>query len=297
MIAAFLTMLSAVAPVLIGAGLGYVLLGRRRSIDVGLITTITTDVGTPCLVISTLAHTRIPPAALAATALAAVLALACFTLLGSLMLRLAGLRLRTFLPSLSFPNVGNLGLPLIYSAYGQEGLGYAIAFFAIISIAQFTLGQGIAMGGTSWRVLLRVPIIYAVPTGVALSLSGFALPDWLSNTLSIMGGLTVPLMLLMLGAALARLRVAVMRRALTVAMLRIGMGLAVGLAVTGVLHLTGVARAVVILQCAMPVAVYCYLFAERWRNQPEEVAGAVVVSTIASVVTIPVLLEALLLFS
>ena len=49
-----------------------------------------------------------------------------------------------------------------------------------------------------------------------------------------------------------------------------------------------------LLQCAMPVAVNNYLFALRWNNNPEEVAGTVVVSTLASVVTLPALLWFLL---
>jgi len=51
---------------------------------------------------------------------------------------------------------------------------------------------------------------------------------------------------------------------------------------------------VLILQSAMPVAVFNYLFAARWNNQPDEVAGAVVASTLASIVTVPVLLGWLL---
>ena len=294
MMGALTTMLSAVAPVLIGAALGYFLLGRK-SIDVRLITTITTDVGTPSLVLYTLSSTRIPPDALATTALAAILSLLCFAGLGLVALKVAKLRVRTFLPALTFPNVGNLGLPLIYLAFGQQGLGYAIAFFTITSVAQFTLGQGIAMGGTSWKAILRVPVIYALIIGIVITETGITLPGWVTSTLQIMSGLTVPLMLLMLGSALARLRVNVMRRAASVAVLRIGMGCLVGVAVCALLHITGVARAVVILQCGMPVAVYCYLFAERWQNQPEEVAGTVVVSTVVSVVTIPALLEFLLL--
>jgi predicted permease len=44
----------------------------------------------------------------------------------------------------------------------------------------------------------------------------------------------------------------------------------------------------------MPVAVFNYLFALRWNNQPEEIAGIVVVSTLASIVTTPALLYLLL---
>ena len=45
-----------------------------------------------------------------------------------------------------------------------------------------------------------------------------------------------------------------------------------------------------ILQCANPVAVYNYLFAQRWNNEPEEVAGVVVLSTLLSLLTIPLVL-------
>jgi predicted permease len=45
----------------------------------------------------------------------------------------------------------------------------------------------------------------------------------------------------------------------------------------------------------MPVAVYCYLYAERWDCEPEEVAGLVFLSTAASIVTVPVLLGMLTL--
>ena len=54
--------------------------------------------------------------------------------------------------------------------------------------------------------------------------------------------------------------------------------------------LTGSLRAVLILQCANPVAVYNYLFAQRWNNEPEEVAGVVVLSTLLSLLTIPLVL-------
>jgi malate permease and related proteins len=51
---------------------------------------------------------------------------------------------------------------------------------------------------------------------------------------------------------------------------------------------------VLIMQCAMPVAVYNYLFALKWNNQPEEVASLVVVSTIVSIFSVPALLHFLI---
>ena len=72
------------------------------------------------------------------------------------------------------------------------------------------------------------------------------------------------------------------------------MGVAVGFAVAAVFNLDGAARAIVIIQSAMPVAVSSYLFAEKFNRKPEEVAGMVVVSTAVSFVTLPLLLLAVL---
>ena len=68
------------------------------------------------------------------------------------------------------------------------------------------------------------------------------------------------------------------------------MGVAVGFAIAELFDLDGAARAIVIIQSAMPVAVSSYLFAEKFNRLPEEVAGMVVVSTAISFVTLPFLL-------
>jgi hypothetical protein len=225
---------------------------------------------------------------------AACAAIALFVLLGALILRMASLRIRTFLPSIAFPNAGNLGLPLSLYAFGPEGLGYAIAYFSISSVANFTLGQMIAAGRANWAGLVRQPILYAVVLGVGLAYAQVQLPAWAGTTVALVGSLTVPLMLLMLGAALGRLRIGDFGRALFVSVVRLGMGAAVGIAVAWGLGLTGALAAVLILQAANPVAVYNYLFAQRWGNEPEAVAGVVVLSTLLSLLTVPLLLAWLL---
>jgi predicted permease len=283
--------LVAVIPVLATAGLGFLWVRGGRPFENSNFTPLVVDIGTPCLIFATLAKTSISPASVAATALASIAAIACFALVGGMALSLAGWRIRTFLPALTFPNNGNLGLPLAFYAYGQDGLGYAIVFYAICMVGQFTAGQAIAAGAANWRSIFRMPLIYAVAFGFAVSVWRVPLPHWLSNTISLIGGMTIPLMLLMLGASLARLQVETMSRAAVLSGLRIGIGAGVRVAVAALFGIEGTARAVLILQCAMPTAVYNYLFALRWNNQPEEVASLVVVSTIASILSVPALLH------
>jgi predicted permease len=281
---------SVVAPILITVSIGFVWTRLGFRLDSKELTALISDVATPCLIIHTFQATRLPFDAFLGIAAAAATAIVLFAAGGALLLRIGGLRIRTFLPSIAFPNAGNLGLPLSLYAFGNEGLGYAIAFFSMSSVANYTLGQAIAAGRANWRGLARLPILYAVAIGILLSFSAIQLPGWAQATVGLIGNMTVPLMLLMLGSSLSLLGVTSLWRATLVSLIRIGLGAAVGIAVAWLFGLTGSMRAVLILQCANPVAVYNYLFAQRWNNQPEEVAGVVVLSTLLSILTIPVLL-------
>ena len=67
-------------------------------------------------------------------------------------------------------------------------------------------------------------------------------------------------------------------------------GFLIGFGMAQLLGFSGVARGVLILQCAMPVAVFNYLLAQRYDRSPEQVASVVVVSTLLTAVTLPLLL-------
>ncbi len=284
------TILTAIAPVIITALIGYGWTRSGRSIEAHGLTQIVTEIGTPCLVFSTFAHMAVPSGTFAVTAAASVTILVGFLAVASAVLKLCGLSLRTYLPAMAFPNTGNLGLPLALYAFGQEGLAYAIVFLTFTSAMNFTIGQAIAAGTMNWRNIIRMPIIYAVALGLAVSALGITLPAFLNNTVSLLGSVTVPLMLLMLGVSLGSLRVAAFPRAFLLSLLRIGMGMALGFGVTALFGIHGAARAALVMQSSMPAAVFNYLFALRWQNQPEEVAGIVVVSTLVTIATAPALL-------
>jgi predicted permease len=285
---------SVVVPILITVSIGFAWTRLGYRLDSKELTALISDIATPCLIISTFHETRLSSDAFLDIAVATGTAIVLFIGVGALLLFAFGLRLRTFLPSIAFPNAGNLGLPLSLYAFGTEGLGYAIAFFSMSSVANYTLGQAIAAGQANWRGLIRLPILYAVAIGVLLSFTGVELPRWIKATVGLIGDMTVPLMLLMLGSSLSLLKVGAFWRAALVSSIRIGCGAAIGIAVAALFGLSGSMKAVLILQCANPVAVYNYLFAQRWNNQPEEVAGVVVLSTLFSIVTIPLLLGWLL---
>lgn len=188
------------------------------------------------------------------------------------------------------PNTGNMGLPLCLFAFGDIGLALGIAYFTISALLQFTVGISIAAGGMSVKRALSTPHIYVVSLAVLLLWTGTTLPEWVSNTVHLIGQFTIPLMLLFLGVSLARLTVQGVGRAVILSVVRIGGGLAVGVLLVWAFGLTGPAAGVVLIQSSMPVAVFNYLFAQYYDNSPAEVAGLVVVSTAISFATLPFLL-------
>lgn len=225
------------------------------------ITTFMINVATPCLVFATLLRLRFEATELATIASASLACLALSAVVAFAILRLARLSLRIYLPSLIFPNSGNMGMPLCLFAFGEAGLGLAVVFFAVLAVAQFTLGPAIAAGRLDLRQMLRTPLVHAVALALLIQALGLELPRWAANTTQLLGDCAVPLMLLALRVALAGLRITGMGRVLALSMLRLGLGFAVGVAVATALGLEGTIRGVVILESAMPVAVFNYLWA------------------------------------
>lgn len=279
-----------IAPVFLLAATGFTWAKSGRAFDTNQLTPIITNIGTPCLILSSLMKTAPDFANLGVMAGAALMAMTAMAVIGFTVLKLAGLPMRAFLPALIFPNNGNMGLPLCMFAFGEKGLALGIAYFVMLPLTQFTLGQAMASGHMSVLKLLKTPVVWAVILSLLLLGTDTQLPRWAANTINLTGQFTLPLMLMALGVSLARLEVRSLGRSLVLSCLRVFGGLALGIAIATVLGLEGVAFGVVVIQTAMPVAVFNYLFAQLYNNHPEEVAGMVVISTVVSFVSLPFIL-------
>jgi predicted permease len=279
-----------IAPLFFIAGLGFVWGRQRWPFDTAMITPITMNVSVPCLIFSSIARLEVDPLAFGELVAAVVATIACFLALGALALRLFRLPVRTYLPSLAFPNVGNMGLPLSLFAFGETGLALGMSWYVVCGLGHFTIGVWIASGHGSPAVLLRSPVVYALAAALAFLLTGTPAPQWALNTVKMLGEMGLPLMLMTLGVSLASIRIVGLKRAAGLAVLRLGMGVAVGVAVAEAFGLTGVAWSILVMDAAMPVAVFNFILAERYGQNSAEVASTVVISTALSFATLPLLL-------
>ena len=281
--------LGVVTPVFIVAAIGFAWIKRGQPFDNETVSSLVMYIGSPCLIYSSLTSSTPTEAALMTMIVAAAGSILLCGVLGAAILRLLKWPLPTYLPSLIQANSGNMGLPLVLLAFGPEGLVLGMTLFFVNSISQFTLGVAISSGRFDPKTLLKQPVIWSVALTLLLIFNDVQMPTWFNATAELLGGLTIPAMLLMLGTSIARLRAGGLAQATWVSVLRLLLGFAVGHAMVWLLDLDGMIAGVIILQCTMPAAVFNYVFAERYNRQPDQVAAVVLQSTLLSLLTLPLL--------
>ncbi|WP_286806953.1 MULTISPECIES: AEC family transporter [unclassified Marinimicrobium] len=290
----FAELAAIMAPLFIGTAIGYGWVRSGADYPSEFVSRAVMNIATPCLIVSVMARVEVEPSIMGGVALAAAVVILSMGVIGYLLTRWLKLPPVHYIPSLMFPNNGNLGLPLCLFAFGDTGLALALAAFMVMTLSTFTVGimmvsraEGL---GARLKALGRQPVLYAMVLAVALLLTDTTLPLWLANTVDLMGGFAIPLMILTLGVSLARLKLVAWRLSLAFSTLRVLGGLALAYLAARLIGLEGEALGVAVLQGAMPVAIFNYLLALRYDRAPQEVAAMVLMSTLLAFVVLPIVL-------
>jgi predicted permease len=284
-------LLQVIAPIFTVIAVGYIWSWRGRRYDLEFITSIAMDIGCPCLAFYTLTTLKINQSLLGSISLATATAILLFGLTGALVLRVLNLSVKAYLSPLMFANIGNMGLPVCFFAYGQEGLAFAIVVFAIVMVGQFTIAIFLYSGSFSPAAVLKNPVIISIIISSVMLVSGIKPPQWIIKSTKLIGDITIPVMLITLGVSLHRMKVFNTGRAVLLSITRIGMGFGAGILVANLFGLKETARGVFIIQCSMPVAVFNYLLAERYGRNANETAELIIISTLLSIVALPLILQ------
>jgi predicted permease len=285
-------------PILLCAAAG-VAVGRAFQPDLRTVTRLSFYIFSPCLVFSSLTQTPVSGAEFAQLAvftaghIGLMVALTAMLGLASRMERRA---LATLIIAAVFVNGGNYGLAANRFAFGDEALARAVVFYIFSTIGVYTVGIFLASLGKrspaeAAREVVTVPAFYALIAAGLARFTGFGVPLYLDRAITLLGEAAIPVMLVLLGLQIARMRREDWARAKFGAMalavaLQLLVAPLVAIALAAALGLQGVTRQAAILEASMPTAVITTVIALQYDLDMDLVTGVVIASTLLSPVTL-----------
>lgn len=194
-------------------------------------------------------------------------------------------------------NAGFAGLPLANDTFGAEGLMYASVF--VVPNRVFMWSAGISMLSHSdadrkdivWKVL-KNPNIIAVELGMIRGLLQVTFPDFIEITLERTGACVAPVSMMIVGAMIADvgLRNVMEKGILRVALIRM---IILPVITFLILHALGMGEALIgssMILSAMPAGATTVLLSARYHANVEYASKLVLVTTVLSLVTAPLLM-------
>ena len=190
-----------------------------------------------------------------------------------------------------FSNAAYMGFPLISALFGSEGLLYASAYVTVFNVLLWTLGYSMVSGSSDPKAVVKslahTPAIYAVLVGLAIYLLQIPIPALLAQPISLLGAMNTPLSMLIAAGDLKSIvcsrpiwKLAAVRM-LVIPALCLG-----AFALLGLFRFGMAAQVVLLLECC-PAAAITSVFAVQFGHDEQFAAGCVVLTTLLSILTLP----------
>ncbi|ROU02291.1 AEC family transporter [Marinobacter sp. R17] len=281
--------LNALFPVVFCAVLGLILARRTTLLDSPALSRLVTLIGLPALILKAMLGMDTPIWSVSDTLIAILAVLALSAVVGAIALKLSGLEVRGYLSMLVNPNTGNLGIPLVFSLLGDQALVHAVVVSTVVQISHFTLGVWLLSGRFSFKAIFSNASIIALLVGLVWVATGIEAPEAVTRTLDILAGMTIPVMLLLLGRSLASINLRELGQVWRIVGLSIGrvvLGLGSALAVISVLPLESIVAHTILIQASMPVAVISYILASHYNGPKDDIAAVILLSMPVSLLAV-----------
>lgn len=290
-----------ILPIFLVASIGF---GLRKGLglDKKTLSSLSFYAFSPALVFITLVNSGLPGEELiqlAVFAIVVTLAMGLVAFLAGKLMRLPRIDIVALILVVMIINSGNYGLTLNQLRYGEDGLARASIYFGVSTILVYTLGVFIAsMGQASWqdslKRLVRLPAPYAVILAVIVYSFSIPIPSPIMRSIEIAAAGAIPVMLVVLGMQIADLKsITRVQLAVPASLIRLLIGPVVAVLVAGLVGLQGLSRATSIIEASMPSAVFTTILATEFDVRPGMVTTTVVLSTLLSAITLPLVITLL----
>jgi predicted permease len=276
-------------PMLVIVLAGY-LYALKKPTNMAVVNHLNIDIFIPVLIFSVLASKSFELNALKDLALASAIVILGSGILLLPLCRFLNVQAKTFIPPMMFSNTGNLGLPLLVLAFGEQALNAAVILFIVEMFLHFTLGIYILDRKTNPISVLKLPMIIATIAGLSFSSLSIEIPTVVKIPLDMMGQVCIPLMLFALGVRMIDINFSTWKVGVWGAILAPLSGLLVALPLQNIMQLSAEHFAFLLIFSALPPALLNYMIAEKYQQQPDQVASIVLIGNIGSLAIMPVVL-------
>ena len=189
-------------------------------------------------------------------------------------------------------NSGFLGNPMVEGIYGSEGLLYAALFMLPVRIVMWTIGIAVFLKGRKeklWKNVLTHPCIVAIYVGVIVMVCGIQFPTFVEKTIVGISGCNTPLSMMLIGMMLAEVKPKglIDKTMVFYTAIRLLVIPAVVFAITAFLPLDGMLRGITVIMAGMPAPITTALLSAKYGGDEKYATGMVFLSTILSLITLP----------
>ena len=200
--------------------------------------------------------------------------------------------------ALIFNNMAFIGYPVVTALFGPDALFYAVILNVPFNLLSYTLGPLMLAGAKRfrWRQLIT-PCTVAAVLGLFFALTRLRPPAIVGDCLAFVGDVTVPLSLLVVGSLLAGLPVGQVFKSPRLWCLSLLRLLVLPVLLFAILQLLGtepMLLGIAVIEMAMPVAINGSMLCLEYGGDKETMAQATLLTTAASIVTIPLIASLLL---
>ena len=278
-------------PVFFIVGIGYFLGKQKSNIDTTFITNYSANFGAPALFIFAITSSGVTYSVFSEYFIYSVIALTCFAIIGVIFLFFMKKDISMELPPFFLPNTGNMGIPICLFAYGSLGMGVAAAISSLVVLLHFTANIFLASKKFDLKIILKSPSSYAVIIAVAFLYFDLEMPQFATNSVMLLGYTMIVLILMSLGVSLTQMKVFSFKTSLISSIGRVIVGPLIGFILIKIFNLSGYAAGVLLIQSSMPSAILTYLIASMYSPKEivDNISSMIVVSTLMSLITIPII--------
>ena len=266
------------------------LYAKYRHVDIEFANRMNMEIFIPALLIDALSRQNFSLLDYQPLALAGIILILLSGVFAWLFAKAFNLSVPMFVPSMMFNNSGNMGLPLAILAFGEDAFSAAVVLFLMSNLFHFTLGAYIVGGKVSWWNLLKMPVNVATIIGLSISFSGWQMPEVIHTPVKMLSQIAIPLMLVSLGVRMTLVNLSAWKIGLVGAIMCPLVSIVAAFLILIFLPLEPMQRTQLLLFATLPPAVLNYMFAEKYQQQPTEVASMVVVGNALSIFTLSLML-------